>query len=613
MENVAISEATSAFQAVNSKKRSRADMSRRKEQFRSDSVRDTAKQSELLTLKEALKSERESLRRLHRELEEERGASMTAANEAMAMITRLQEEKSAVLVEARRYKLAAEERETHNQEAISLLKEALWTREGDLVALQELLSAYKGRLMTFETEQRQCLDFRGDSDQLLLLEGPNSPLSCMDSNHATFCYEHNQGFDTGAELWARGNECEGLERQDELFGAQCCKDFRHDDNRRQEGNAERDCHTGEMLGKDGIENTPHEQLMFQSNMHCGVHNQESEKLKHSQEQSFDDVSVSIFARVKRLEERFEYLRQNQQAVEHQQPNFTCLSDMVIPDDLKSDRGVKTTWETTSKVPYDRKPGYWMEPEELPAENFASGHRREPEELLKCLLFEKVRLDQKNDAHEQCSPEYHGVAFLENKFSESEDNIGQQKFETTGMDASIFGMPQDVDKDPVEVGLALPNSYAEIEACTAVVAKLSIDVISPLDVKDVRANVSDEDVQQLKLRLQALEGERDFMKEAIDSLRKENKQLKVLQELAQQLRELNIDRRNEVTGQQGHPPLFNFLKGVLSFTGYQSPASTKGNRCLLHACSFSNKQRWMCVILLKSEGELFCKRDLNVQF
>ena len=46
--------------------------------------------SDVLALKEALQIERESIRRLQEELDEERNAAASAADEAMAMIARLQ-------------------------------------------------------------------------------------------------------------------------------------------------------------------------------------------------------------------------------------------------------------------------------------------------------------------------------------------------------------------------------------------------------------------------------------------------------------------------------------------------------------------------------------------
>jgi hypothetical protein len=53
-------------------------------------------------------TEREALAAMYLELEKERNASATAANEAMGMIARLQEEKAAVLMEARQFQQVVE-------------------------------------------------------------------------------------------------------------------------------------------------------------------------------------------------------------------------------------------------------------------------------------------------------------------------------------------------------------------------------------------------------------------------------------------------------------------------------------------------------------------------
>jgi hypothetical protein len=55
-------------------------------------------------------TEREALAAMYLELEKERNASMTAANEAMGMIARLQEEKAAVLMEARQFQQVVEQK-----------------------------------------------------------------------------------------------------------------------------------------------------------------------------------------------------------------------------------------------------------------------------------------------------------------------------------------------------------------------------------------------------------------------------------------------------------------------------------------------------------------------
>jgi type I site-specific restriction endonuclease len=48
---------------------------------------------------------------------------------------------------------------------------------------------------------------------------------------------------------------------------------------------------------------------------------------------------------------------------------------------------------------------------------------------------------------------------------------------------------------------------------------------------------EDEVMHLMLRLKALEADRDLMKQTIESLRRENGEMKLIQEIAQQLREL----------------------------------------------------------------------------
>ena len=80
-------------------------------------------------LKSALKSERKALSTLYAELEEERSASAIAANQTMAMINRLQEEKAAMQMEALQYQRMMEEQSEYDQEALQLLTELMMKRE----------------------------------------------------------------------------------------------------------------------------------------------------------------------------------------------------------------------------------------------------------------------------------------------------------------------------------------------------------------------------------------------------------------------------------------------------------------------------------------------------
>jgi hypothetical protein len=71
-------------------------------------------------LREALHEEQEAIAALYLELEE-RNAASSAAHEAMAMITRLQEEKATIRMEARQYQRMAEEKQQYDQESMAIL------------------------------------------------------------------------------------------------------------------------------------------------------------------------------------------------------------------------------------------------------------------------------------------------------------------------------------------------------------------------------------------------------------------------------------------------------------------------------------------------------------
>ncbi|KAK1425696.1 hypothetical protein QVD17_21051 [Tagetes erecta] len=94
-------------------------------------------------LKSALKAEQKALRDLYMELEEERNASTVAANETMAMITRLQEEKAAMQMEALQYRRMMEEQSEYDQEALQLLNELMMKKEKELESLRKKVSDYE--------------------------------------------------------------------------------------------------------------------------------------------------------------------------------------------------------------------------------------------------------------------------------------------------------------------------------------------------------------------------------------------------------------------------------------------------------------------------------------
>ncbi|XP_038686942.1 probable myosin-binding protein 5 [Tripterygium wilfordii] len=94
-------------------------------------------------LKRQVKLDRKSLMDLYMELDEERSASAVAANNAMAMITRLQAEKAAVQMEALQYQRMMEEQAEYDEEALQATKDLLAKRDEDIKVLEAEVDAYR--------------------------------------------------------------------------------------------------------------------------------------------------------------------------------------------------------------------------------------------------------------------------------------------------------------------------------------------------------------------------------------------------------------------------------------------------------------------------------------
>ncbi|KAJ0245508.1 GTD-binding domain-containing protein [Hirschfeldia incana] len=116
-----------------------------------------------LTLEQVLEGERASRAALALELEKERNAAATAADEALGMILRLQEEKASIEMEARQYQRMIEEKSAFDAEEMSILKEILLRREREKHFLEKEVDTY--RQMFLETEQQPLLPNTPDSKQ----------------------------------------------------------------------------------------------------------------------------------------------------------------------------------------------------------------------------------------------------------------------------------------------------------------------------------------------------------------------------------------------------------------------------------------------------------------
>lgn len=97
-------------------------------------------------LKRQIEYDKERIDSLYKELDEERSASAIAANEAMAMITRLQEEKAALNLEALHYLRMMEEQAEYDVEALEKANDLLSEKEKEIQDLEAVLERSKSKV-----------------------------------------------------------------------------------------------------------------------------------------------------------------------------------------------------------------------------------------------------------------------------------------------------------------------------------------------------------------------------------------------------------------------------------------------------------------------------------
>lgn len=108
--------------------------------------------SDVIEMKETLRAQQQLLENLYAELDEEREASATAANEALDMILRLQGEKAVVKMEASHYKRVAEEKIGHAEASLEAVEELMYQKEMQIASLEFQVQAYRHKLMSLGCE-----------------------------------------------------------------------------------------------------------------------------------------------------------------------------------------------------------------------------------------------------------------------------------------------------------------------------------------------------------------------------------------------------------------------------------------------------------------------------
>lgn len=98
-------------------------------------------EGEVAALREALRQQARTVEELRGELEEERQAAASGADEALAMILRLQAEKAAERMEAEQFRRVAEERIKHDEDTLAFLKAVVFHQEMEISSLNRRLLA----------------------------------------------------------------------------------------------------------------------------------------------------------------------------------------------------------------------------------------------------------------------------------------------------------------------------------------------------------------------------------------------------------------------------------------------------------------------------------------
>ncbi|KAJ4710020.1 Myosin-binding protein [Melia azedarach] len=148
-------------------------------------------------LKSALRAERKALNVLYTELEEERSASAIAANQTMAMINRLQEEKAAMQMEALQYQRMMEEQSEYDQEALQLLNELMVKREKEKAEIEKELEIYRKKVQDYEAKEKlQMLRRRSRTSSASCSNAEDSDGLSIDLNHEV---KEEDGFDNNPE------------------------------------------------------------------------------------------------------------------------------------------------------------------------------------------------------------------------------------------------------------------------------------------------------------------------------------------------------------------------------------------------------------------------------
>uniref|UniRef100_J3MRQ5 GTD-binding domain-containing protein n=1 Tax=Oryza brachyantha TaxID=4533 RepID=J3MRQ5_ORYBR len=140
-------------------------------------------EGEVAALREALRQRAAAVEELRAELEEERQAASSGADEALAMILRLQAEKAAERMEAEQFRRVAEERILHDGDSLAFLKAVVFHQEMEIASLNRRLLA--SATLRSTTRASPEIISEEDDDDMASRHSAKARKECNCSDHTT--------------------------------------------------------------------------------------------------------------------------------------------------------------------------------------------------------------------------------------------------------------------------------------------------------------------------------------------------------------------------------------------------------------------------------------------
>ncbi|MCO5595981.1 hypothetical protein L7F22_050033 [Adiantum nelumboides] len=586
--------------------------------------------NEVLVLKEALRGEKEAHRALQAELDEERNAASSAANEAMSMIARLQEEKAAVLMEARQFKRMAEERELHNQEAIFLLKDMLMNKEEEALALETELVACRQMFLAVgpgEPVQNMSLKYL-EMENYNMRDQETELMSCDSKQLSLYANNLSRGSFKKEPINSEFNG-RAFGRSFKGFASDSIRGNLEDVFKQAEESIEEMAKCNNMQCNDEFSETVYDKILDYS---PSVNGQDSSMVfldeafygssKGNQspytEKPFsdcqaeplagctDEQSRSLWNRIMKLEHRLEMFGGDGQGFNFDLPKTAAPTPQTPGFTSCKQQASASGWDTTSCSLYDQQKVEIKKSESVERSRMLDciggsngseaemGQLKDSEfgflrdQVQASMISQSRNISQASeDPCENVRDIVEGVHDVYEVGFQLNQGLNNECHRSSGIDSSSKDQPASITK---------PDS-PPLELMAPIMEPMTVTPPDSAGVKNLSSSLSGAEVHQLNKRLQVLEDEKHSMHQAILSLQAENKELRALQGVALQLQDLkqsqNLKRSlqmSEMPNKRVKSEQSSFTSILRGFFSYLPSATNLENRSVVHESACGSAQK-----------------------